>query len=410
MDLHSIEGGKHSMTNDLKNIIEGLIAKKGEGSYWDFKQQWNDGGDLLKDIICLANNTDNKDAYLVFGVAKDLRICGINSDTRRKSQNEISNFVGGKSFLSDCPEVEIETICFDENQVDVIVIKATTKVPYILQKDYKPALADCIYSRRNDTNTGGEGNPTTIDMIDRLFKIRYGIDKSIMEKLSILLDEQDQWGCFTNGNHREWKQGGDWGNKNYIFHRYFPEFRVEIEQDLEKRRPWSREPLMCFYSSDVFYTAEAKIMYHSTILFDFDMIVIDDFRLYIPNPNKAAFVNKHASNKVTGQIQFYYFTLDSIEGKLFSIITKGRNDTHARDDAESIENKWLIQFENQGELKEFIRFAEHNPDLYDKKVNLVQGEEIEKQRGNPSSWPSSEIIQAGNFYKVWKLWHHNQKS
>ena len=42
---------------ELKKIVKSLIEKGSEGSYWDFKQCWHsNNADLLKDIICMANN------------------------------------------------------------------------------------------------------------------------------------------------------------------------------------------------------------------------------------------------------------------------------------------------------------------------------------------------------------------
>ena len=46
-----------------------LINLHHEGSYWDFKKQWySDKCDLLHDIICMANNLENRDAYIIVGI------------------------------------------------------------------------------------------------------------------------------------------------------------------------------------------------------------------------------------------------------------------------------------------------------------------------------------------------------
>lgn len=43
----------------LKNEVEELISMKQEGPYWDFKREWHtENGDLLHDIICMANNLE----------------------------------------------------------------------------------------------------------------------------------------------------------------------------------------------------------------------------------------------------------------------------------------------------------------------------------------------------------------
>ena len=50
----------------LYEEISELIDLKTEGDYWDFKVQWHENkADLLHDIICMANNLANRNAYLI---------------------------------------------------------------------------------------------------------------------------------------------------------------------------------------------------------------------------------------------------------------------------------------------------------------------------------------------------------
>ncbi len=47
-----------------------MIEKKTKGGYWDFKKCWHSNKtDLLHDIICMANNIENKDACIIIGVS-----------------------------------------------------------------------------------------------------------------------------------------------------------------------------------------------------------------------------------------------------------------------------------------------------------------------------------------------------
>ena len=56
----------------FKNTVFKLIDEKREGTYWDFKKEYHcNKARLLHDIICLANNIDNREAYLIFGVTDD---------------------------------------------------------------------------------------------------------------------------------------------------------------------------------------------------------------------------------------------------------------------------------------------------------------------------------------------------
>lgn len=53
---------------NLKETIVNLRKLKQEGGYWDFKREWYDKDhkqDMLHDIICMANNIENRDAYII---------------------------------------------------------------------------------------------------------------------------------------------------------------------------------------------------------------------------------------------------------------------------------------------------------------------------------------------------------
>nr|WP_250318307.1 RNA-binding domain-containing protein [Streptococcus lutetiensis] len=60
-----------NINSDLEDEISYLIELHQEGEYWDFKRQWYDSSksaDLLHDIICMANNLANHDAYIIIGL------------------------------------------------------------------------------------------------------------------------------------------------------------------------------------------------------------------------------------------------------------------------------------------------------------------------------------------------------
>ena len=51
---------------NLKETIENLRSLKQEGGYWEFKRQWYDKDHrqyMLHDIICMANNIEDRDAH-----------------------------------------------------------------------------------------------------------------------------------------------------------------------------------------------------------------------------------------------------------------------------------------------------------------------------------------------------------
>ena len=74
---------------ELIDEIEELIMMHQEGSYWDFKREWYDDskdGDLLIDIICMANNLVDRDAYIIIGVNEecDYAIHDVSQDANRR--------------------------------------------------------------------------------------------------------------------------------------------------------------------------------------------------------------------------------------------------------------------------------------------------------------------------------------
>jgi predicted HTH transcriptional regulator len=72
-----------------------LISLKQEGEFWDFKKVWyQKKSDLLHDIICMANNLTNNDAYIIIGVneSENYNICDVSEDPKRRSTQNLVDF------------------------------------------------------------------------------------------------------------------------------------------------------------------------------------------------------------------------------------------------------------------------------------------------------------------------------
>ena len=108
----------------LKNTITKLIKSKQEGSYWDFKKCWPENkGDLLHDILCMANNIDNREAYIIIGVDEEnnFEFIDISNDPNRKNTQMVVDFIRSKKFASSRPLVRVETIQLKKDiNIDVI--------------------------------------------------------------------------------------------------------------------------------------------------------------------------------------------------------------------------------------------------------------------------------------------------
>lgn len=122
---------------DLKHAIEGLIRTKREDDYWDFKEKHHiNKADLLHDIICMANNRVDRDAYIIFGIADDTgEIVGVETDANRRNQQQIIDQLKSKKFASGIrPRIEMRTFRLERREVDVYC-QNSTDTPYFLVEE-----------------------------------------------------------------------------------------------------------------------------------------------------------------------------------------------------------------------------------------------------------------------------------
>lgn len=190
----------------LKDEIEELIASKSEGSYWDFKQSWHENiADLLKDIICMANNTTNdmRDGYIIFGVEdKTFEILDIIEDKNRKNQENIIGFLSSQVWSGEeMPIIKVKTIEIKNKYIDVLIIYNSAVTPYYLLKDYSKSFkgknkviihSGVIYSRIGDRNTSS-AECATKQATEFLWKKRFGLIGTDSLKISKRLKNINQW-------------------------------------------------------------------------------------------------------------------------------------------------------------------------------------------------------------------------
>jgi len=192
---------------ELQSIIKALINKGSEGGYWDFKQCWHsNNADLLKDIICMANNTttDMQDGYIIFGVEDCThKIIGVAGDSNRKNQENIIGFLHSKSWTGEeVPCVDVHTIEIDGLEVDVLSVRNSDVTPFYLLKDYSKSTnpgaektilrAGVIYSRVGDRNTSSM-ECATKQSVEFLWKKRFGLAGTDEYKVIKRLQNIDNW-------------------------------------------------------------------------------------------------------------------------------------------------------------------------------------------------------------------------
>ena len=212
---------------ELLTKIITFINSKREDDYWDFKEQWhNNKADLLHDIICLANNRVDMEAYLIIGVRdKTFEVIGVENDINRKTQQNLIDFLNTKPFVGGIrPSIELKSFNINSHDVDVIIIKNSTDTPYFLIEDYRDRQ-ECIhkyaiYTRIKDTNTPKDKN-ADLNQIEFLWKKRFLLNRSPIERLFNSLDDLGSWQ----------EQHSDTMHITTFFNTYNPEYTISLVSD-----------------------------------------------------------------------------------------------------------------------------------------------------------------------------------
>lgn len=283
-----------------KYDIKKLISLKQEGNYWDFKREWysqDKKADLLHDIICMANNLVNRDAYIIIGVDEenDYSFSSVKSDSNRKNTQQLVDFLREKHFAGGVrPIVSVENISFGENEIDVIVIHNSNTTPFYLTEHYQSVMANNIYTRVMDSNTP-KNKSADLSHIELLWKKRFGLLSPPLERMMIYLKKTDLWDS-SPGSYEE-----------KMYYRFSPEFTIENNID-ESENGYQ---YYLFNQTDIrprWY--DINLYYHQTMLASLEGLSLDGGRYFTPSPRTdgVSLTKYHHWD-----IAFKYFIKESIE-------------------------------------------------------------------------------------------------
>ena len=286
------------MNQTFEDKIFELISLKQEGEFWDFKRQWHENkADLLHDIICMANNLTDNDGYIIIGIDEenDYSIRDVASDLNRRNTQKIVDFLKDKKFAGDNrPTVYVQTIEWAEENIDVVVVVVQNNMntPYYLAVDYrdkeKLLKANHIYTRIMDSNTAKDCN-ADLDKVEYLWKKRFGINKSALERVTIYLKDKKNW--FQN-------------EFEVVYYKYAPEFTIKCEYDESRKR---YEVYMLGQIDNTPYWENINLYYHSTLLRTVSAVALDGGRCFSTAPNRK-FIKIDKKNYC-----YYYFIENSLE-------------------------------------------------------------------------------------------------
>ena len=162
---------KEFTSDPLNAEIVEIIRCHKEDYYYDFKQiPHGNNEDLLHDILCLSNNLENKDAYLILGVTDDYKVIGVDKEWK---SNNIFDFLKTQSFAGDhIPELEVLDMYYKYMRIVVIKCKSSKNVPFYITERYRGVNANQIYTRLGDTNTP-KNKSANYSEIEKLWRIHF---------------------------------------------------------------------------------------------------------------------------------------------------------------------------------------------------------------------------------------------
>jgi hypothetical protein len=159
--------------------LQNLISQK-ESESLDFKREFHENNaQLLHDILCLSNSYYQGDRFIIFGVANDKTVLGVENDPNKKTNADLHDFLR-QVHLNKIPQVELTFHQFSGHEIGVLRIVNTPNKPYFIRKDFQvgraTVRAGVVYTRLSDTNIP-RNETAPEDHIEIMWKERFRILK-----------------------------------------------------------------------------------------------------------------------------------------------------------------------------------------------------------------------------------------
>lgn len=355
-----------------KREIQDLILLKQEGSYWDFKREWysqDKKADLLHDIICMANNFSNRDAYIIIGVDEenDYSFSSVKFDPNRRNTQQLVDFMRDKHFAGGIrPIVSVENICLGQNVIDIIVIHNNNETPFFLTEKYQSVRENNIYTRVMDSNTP-KNKSADLSYIEMLWKKRFGLLSPPLERMMIYLKNSVLWDYSPSSSCEE-----------KMYYRFSPEFTIETVMD-DSRNGYQ---YYLFNQTDThprWY--DINLYYHQTMIASLEGISLDGGRYFTSSPRTDGI---SLTQSYHWDISFKYYIKNSIE----YIVHEFYYHSDREDEIFAHDRfiKCILVFETDTEKEEFKHFVVQNwknKQEYDKNIlmpyfNKIKGYKMDE--------------------------------
>ena len=296
----------------LEEIIRELFYQNTEGEYWDFKElpYFYNGqekteinkkkNDLLHDIICMANNLSNHEAYLIMGISdKPVEIVGVEKYLNRWTQENYLDFIHSKKWAGDyIPSLELRTITNGSGaELDVLIVHKSSRVPFYIKEKYQSVQSNQIYARKGAKNTP-INKQAEIQDIEKLWEYRFGLIPYPKERVLNYIKKIDSWVKMKSGY-----EGISW------YYEKFPEYTLEFFEDPENDD--LRTPSFALMQTNARSSWHIlRVKYHQTILLEFFAHYIDETRGIAVHP-KTAYLKLFSSYPKSEYVNSYYYYFEN---------------------------------------------------------------------------------------------------
>ena len=340
---------------DLSTVVGHLIATKKEGDHWDFKREHHDRtGDLIKDIICLANSPRYAgDRYIIYGVDDKASVVGLQRSPRR-TQADIVNCLSNARFAGGIyPDIYLHSVDLQGKRLEVLIIKDRPEKPYYLQREYyKDGVRlnpGTIYARVRDSNTASDQVASSHD-IERMWRQRFGLDQTPFQRVQhYLLD----WNGWTKTSENVWHYS------------QFPEFTISPTE--EEPRPvqagenWVRAAL-----NPSAFVYPFGIAFHQTVLAQIECILYDEMCAITPAPRPTRV--DHVKN-----LWFFSLCADTLEFLFLQFLTHTDRGQLLQNGLSGgrTPNVPVVLFDSGDERQSFHEELERNPVTVEKRHDIV---------------------------------------
>ena len=420
----------NKINETLAEEITSLINKKQEGSYWDFKLEWHDSkAELLHDIICLANNMENRDAYLIFGVKdKTCEIIGINEDNKENRLNTVGvvNFLRDKKFVGDVrPIARVETICIEGKELDILIIENSHYTPFRLSQDFKDkpkksngkdvgktVKANNVYTRVQDTNTSIDKTADP-DKEEKLWRKRFHIDESAYNKAIYYLGRPEDWEKSVSDLSDIYIAADElrypdlklhrpvWDNSYY--YRYAPEYSINFTSDCSAV---SDKHFLCL----LFPNSRGTVM--DVIVKASDQTVYKYFYVNLDGVRAKLICPRSDVIDFSGNPSDRVFIMSYVvKGSFECIVNEFLIRKQSPDDIYHYIKTWkdcVIQFESEYEKSEFEKhiMSKYDKAMYDQEIKNTNGILVSEDKlldslsNHNKAYKDAQVLMRE--YKMWK--------